>query len=248
MTTLPTENFPKHVAVIMDGNGRWARKRLLNRINGHRKGIDAARRTVTACRELGVEYLTLYTFSKENWNRPRVEVEVLMGLLEKHIRIEGEDMMKNNIRFSAIGNIKELSKGVRKAIDEVTEMTSANDGMLLQLALSYSGREEIVAAARKAAVLAQEGRLDPETLTEENFQSFLYTAGVPDPDLLIRTSGECRISNFLLWQLAYTEIYITDVLWPDFTRDHLLEAFEDYKKRERRYGLTGDQGLKPAAV
>ena len=249
MTTLPTEEaIPKHVAVIMDGNGRWAKKRLLNRINGHRKGIDAARRTVTACRELGVEYLTLYTFSKENWNRPRIEVDVLMGLLEKHIRIEGEDMVKNNIRFSAIGNIAELSDGVRRAIDEVREVTRSNDGMLLQLALSYSGREEIVDATKRVAKLAMEGALDPETLTEETFQSFLYTKGVPDPDLLIRTSGECRISNFLLWQLAYTEIYITDVLWPDFTREHLLEAFEDYKKRERRYGLTGDQTLKPAAI
>ncbi len=233
--------LPFHIAVIMDGNGRWAKKRLLNRIKGHSRGIEAAREIITSCRELGIGCLTLYTFSKENWNRPAMEVKLLMGLLERHLRSEGPKMLKNNIRFKAIGNIKELPLKVRSVITEVEELTANNDGMILQLALSYSGKEEITSAARAISALVEKGELSIEEITEELFSDFLYTAGVPDPDLLIRTSGECRISNFLLWQLAYSEIYISDVLWPDFTREHLLEAIRDFQARERRYGLTGEQ-------
>ncbi len=241
MDRLIKEKLPFHIAIIMDGNGRWAKKRLLNRINGHRKGIESVRTVVENCREAGIKYLTLYTFSKENWNRPRSEVKVLMSLLEKNIRREGEDMIENNIRFRAIGNITDLSDGVRQAVADVTELTKDNDGMLLQLALSYSGREEITQAAKRIAELAVNGELDPASLTESSFAGFLYTGDIPDPDLLIRTSGENRISNFLLWQLAYTEIYITDVLWPDFGKEELFEAILDYQGRERRYGLTGEQ-------
>lgn len=243
MSEIQADKLPRHIAIIMDGNGRWARKRLLNRINGHRKGIDVARDTVTRCRELGVECLTLYTFSRENWNRPEFEVQMLMKYLESHLRGEEKSLIENNIRFRAIGNISELPRGVRAVIADLEEKTSRNTGMVLQLALSYSGREEITAAARSLARMVREGTLRPEDITEDAFQAQLYTAGSPDPDLLIRTSGEKRISNFLLWQLAYTEIYITDVLWPDFTREHLDEAIRDYQKRDRRFGLVKEQGV-----
>ena len=233
--------LPFHIAVIMDGNGRWAKKRLLNRIKGHSRGIEAAREIITSCRELGIGCLTLYTFSRENWNRPATEVKLLMGLLERHLRSEGPKMFKNNIRFKAIGNIEELPLNVRSAVTEVEELTADNDGMILQLALSYSGKEEITSAARAISALVQKGELSIEEITESLFSDFLYTRGVPDPDLLIRTSGESRISNFLLWQVAYSEIYISDVLWPDFTREHLLAAIRDFQARERRYGLTGEQ-------
>jgi undecaprenyl diphosphate synthase len=242
----PGGKLPFHIAVIMDGNGRWAKKRLLNRIKGHSKGIEAAREVITACRELGIGCLTLYTFSRENWNRPATEVKLLMGLLERHLKSEGPDMLKNNIRFKAIGNIGELPAKVQKVVADVEEMTAKNDGMILQLALSYSGKEEITNAARVLSELVAKGDIKSEDITEELFSDFLYTGGVPDPDLLIRTSGECRISNFLLWQMAYSEIYISDVLWPDFTREHLLEAIRDFQARERRYGLTGEQKVELA--
>lgn len=235
------ENLPRHIAIIMDGNGRWAKKRLLNRINGHRKGIEAARETVTNCRELGIGCLTLYTFSKENWNRPALEVDMLMRFLEQHLRGEERNLVDNNIRFRAIGAIEDLPQGVRDVISMLEEKTRNNTGMILQLALSYSGREEITAAARRIARQVYEGRLLPDEITEETVQANLYTSEVPDPDLLIRTSGEMRISNFLLWQLAYTEIHITDVLWPDFTKEHLMEAIRDYQKRERRFGLVKEK-------
>lgn len=222
----------------MDGNGRWAKQRFLNRINGHRKGIDVARDTVTSCRELGIECLTLYTFSKENWNRPAGEVQTLMKFLESHLKEEKKTMMENNIRFKAIGSVTDLPKGVRDVVSDLENSTFHNNGMVLHLALSYSGREEITRAARLLAVRVAEGRLSPDEITEEMFQLNLYTGDAPDPDLLIRTSGEMRISNFLLWQLAYTEIYVTDVLWPDFTRSHLEEAIRDYQSRERRFGLV----------
>lgn len=230
--------LPRHIAIIMDGNGRWARQRLLNRINGHRKGIDAARETVTSCAGLGIEYLTLYTFSRENWNRPAHEVQALMMFLESHLRGEEKSMMENNIRFRPIGNISELPAGVRAVIADLEAKTSRNTGMVLQLALSYSGREEIVRAARELARKVKNGSIEPEDITEDLFGASLYTGDAPDPDLLIRTSGEKRISNFLLWQLAYTEIYITDVLWPDFSRSDLEEAIRDYQGRERRFGLV----------
>ncbi len=230
--------FPRHIAIIMDGNGRWARRRILNRINGHRKGIEVARDTVRYCREIGVEYLTLYTFSKENWQRPVEEVRLLMKMLERHLRQEEEMLLEKNIRFKAIGNIEDLPDKVRKVVAHLETVTRGNTGMVLQLALSYSGREEITAAARRLAGKVAEGAFSPDDITEDLFRSFLYTADVPDPDLLIRTSGENRISNFLLWQLAYTEIHITDVLWPDFTREHLDTAIRDFQARERRYGLV----------
>lgn len=243
MTDISRENLPRHIAIIMDGNGRWAKKKLLNRINGHRKGIDVARDTVTYCRELGIECLTLYTFSRENWNRPAHEVEMLMKYLEVHLRAEEKNLVENNIRFRPIGHIEELPKGVRDVIADLMARTNNNTGMVLQLALSYSGREEITRAARNIARFVADGALSPDDVTEETVQANLYTAGMPDPDLLIRTSGENRISNFLLWQLAYTEIYISGVLWPDFTREHLNEAIRDYQKRERRFGLVKEKGV-----
>ncbi len=234
---------PRHIAIIMDGNGRWARKRFLPRISGHKKGIEVARDIVAACRELGVQYLTLYTFSRENWNRPASEVKFLMRLFEEHLKREIPEMMKNNVRFRAIGNISELPDRVREVVKTAEETTGANDGMVLNLALSYSGREEIVGACRAVSRSVKEGRLNIDEISEATFQNYLYTAGTPDPDLLIRTSGESRISNFLLWQLAYTEIYVTDVLWPDFTKELLTKAIRDFQSRERRFGLTREQVL-----
>ncbi len=236
-----TQSPPRHIAIIMDGNGRWARKRLLNRINGHKKGIEVVRDIVTCCREMGVTYLTLYTFSRENWQRPAEEVSFLMKLLERHLKKDEDLFLKNRIRFRAIGNIRDLPAGVVEAIEDLEAKTASFTDMHLQLALSYSGREEIVQAARRLAARVEKGELSPSEITEEALGSELYTAGIPDPDLLIRTSGECRISNFLLWQLAYTEIHITDVLWPDFTREHLAEAIADYHRRERRFGLVKDK-------
>ena len=241
MNKLDRENLRRHIAIIMDGNGRWARKRLLNRINGHRKGIAVAKDIVKACRELGIPYLTLYTFSKENWRRPASEVKMLMALLESHLRKEADEMVREGIRFKAIGNIASLPPGVQKVLEEIEKKTRNNDSMVLQLALSYSGREEILEACKKIVEEVKSGRLSVEELSEDGFRDYLYTRDIPDPDLLIRTSGECRISNFLLWQLAYTEIYITDILWPDFTREALLEAIRDFQTRERRFGLVKDE-------
>src|SRR3972149_7401018 len=238
---LVKERLPQHIAIIMDGNGRWAEKRFLGRINGHRRGIEAARDTVEFCRELGIGYLTLYTFSKENWSRPAVEVNALMEMLEQHLKSELPKMMKNNIRFKAIGNQKELSDNVQKTIEDTEEKTRNNDGMVLSLALSYGGRSEIVEAAKKIALEVKQGNIDLDDVDEVAFARHLYTADIPDPDLLIRTSGEFRISNFLLWQVAYTEIYVTDVLWPDFNRQHLVDALLDFQNRERRFGLTREQ-------
>jgi len=228
---------PRHIAIIMDGNGRWARKRLLNRINGHKKGIEVVRDIVTCCRELGVKYLTLYTFSRENWQRPAEEVGFLMSLLEKHLRKDEDLFLNNGIRFKAIGKTQELPPKVRSAVEGLEKKTAEFTDMYLQLALSYSGRDEIIRAAKILIDKAARGLIKADDITEDIFSEGLYTAGIPDPDLLIRTSGECRISNFLLWQLAYTEIHITDVLWPDFTREDLTNAILDYHRRERRFGL-----------
>ncbi|HBR17627.1 MAG TPA: isoprenyl transferase [Deltaproteobacteria bacterium] len=241
MHELIKERLPQHIAIIMDGNGRWAEKRFLGRINGHRKGIEVVKDIVEFCRELGIGYLTLYTFSKENWNRPVQEVNALMELLEQHLKNELLKLVKNGIRFKAIGNIGELPENIQNIIKEVEAKTKDNKGMVLNLALSYGGRAEIVEAAKKVALEARRGALDIADITEETFARYLYTDSIPDPDLLIRTSGEFRISNFLLWQLAYTEIYVTDVLWPDFNRQHLIEALLDFQNRERRFGLTGKQ-------
>ncbi|MBI5233120.1 MAG: isoprenyl transferase [Deltaproteobacteria bacterium] len=237
------EKLPRHLAIIMDGNGRWARQRFLPRISGHRKGIEVARDMVTFARELGIQCLTLYTFSKENWNRPAAEVKLLMNLLESHLRNERKRLNENNIRFRAIGEKEELPRHVRSAVEEVEALTNSNDGMLLQLALSYSGRAEIVNAVKRLARLVEEDKITADDLTEALFEEHLYTYGAPDPDLLIRTSGESRISNFLLWQMAYAEIYISEVLWPDFTREDLVKAIRDYQSRERRFGLTVEEKI-----
>jgi undecaprenyl diphosphate synthase len=228
--SLLPDSLPRHIAIIMDGNGRWAKKRSLNRIRGHREGAESVRNIVRACREMGIEVLTLYAFSTENWQRPRQEISALMSLLKNFLRSELAEMMENGIRLNAIGQIERFPDDVLTVLRDVMEETRENSGMILNLALSYGGRDEIVAAAQKIAAEVQAGRLQAEEITKAVFSKYLYTEGMPEPDLLIRTSGEMRISNFLLWQIAYTEIYVTDTLWPD-----------DYQKRERRFGVTGDQ-------
>ena len=228
--------LPVHIAVIMDGNGRWAAQRRLPRAEGHRAGIDSVRDAVELCARLGVKVLTLYAFSVENWKRPQSEVVLLMGLLKRYLRLELDTLMRNNIRFRVIGRADELASDVREELAASQRKTAGNTGMLFNIALNYGGRAEIVAAARRAL----ETGIHPQDLDEERFSSLLYTAGQPDPDLLIRTSGEMRVSNFLLWQIAYAEIWVTDTLWPDFRPQHLLEAILGYQKRDRRYG-----GIKP---
>ena len=231
------ERLPAHVAIIMDGNGRWAAQRHLPRVEGHRAGIDAVRDTVETAARLGIGVLTLYAFSIENWKRPPSEVSTLMLLLKRYLRSELKTLLSNDIRFRVIGRMEELARDVQDELNTAIERTAANRGMLFNIALNYGGRAEIVDAARRAIVAG----VRPEHLDEERFASFLYTAGQPDPDLLIRTSGEMRVSNYLLWQIAYAEIYVTETLWPDFRRRHLLEAVLAYQKRERRYG-----GINPA--
>jgi undecaprenyl diphosphate synthase len=226
------ERLPVHIAVIMDGNGRWAAQRHLPRVEGHRAGIDAVRDTVETAARLGIQVLTLYAFSVENWKRPAAEVGTLMLLLKRYLRSELNTLLKNNIRFRVIGRIEELASDIQDELHLAIDRTAKNSGMLFNIALNYGGRAEIVDAARRAI----ESGVRPEDLDEERFARFLYTAGQPDPDLLIRTSGEMRVSNYLLWQIAYAEIYVTETLWPDFRRRHLLEAVLAYQKRERRYG------------
>jgi undecaprenyl diphosphate synthase len=229
------DRLPKHIAVIMDGNGRWAGSRNLPRVAGHRAGARAVREVVELSAQLGLEALTLYAFSVENWKRPRSEVRTLMGLLREYIRRELKTITAKNIRFQTIGRVQELEGSVKAAIDRAVEKTSGNTGMILNVALNYGGRAELVDAFNRLVdELGHNGHHPP--ITEEMVSRFLYTSGIPDPDLLIRTSGEMRVSNFLLWQIAYSEIYITPTYWPDFRRHHLLEAIIDYQKRERRYG------------
>jgi undecaprenyl diphosphate synthase len=226
------ERLPRHVAVIMDGNGRWAAQRHLPRVEGHRAGIDAVRDVVETSARIGIEVLTLYAFSVENWKRPAMEVSTLMALLKRYLRLELSTLLGNNIRFNVIGRQGELARDIRAELKAAEEKTAANTGMLFNIALNYGGRAEIVEAARR--LLATGVR--PDELDEQRFAGFLYTAGQPDPDLLIRTSGEIRVSNFLLWQIAYAEIWVTDTLWPDFRKRDLLEAILAYQKRDRRYG------------
>jgi undecaprenyl diphosphate synthase len=228
------ERLPRHVAVIMDGNGRWAASRHLPRVEGHRAGIDAVRDTVETSARLGLDVLTLYAFSVENWKRPVPEVTALMGLLRHYLRAELNSLLRNNIRFHVIGQLDRLSPEVREELQAAEVRTASNTGMIFNIALSYGGRAEIVDAAREAL---RQG-LTPDQLDEDVFASLLYTAGQPDPDLLIRTSGEMRVSNFLLWQIAYAEIWVTDTLWPDFRAKHLLEGITEYQKRDRRYGAV----------
>jgi undecaprenyl diphosphate synthase len=233
--------IPGHLAIIMDGNGRWARRRDLPRIRGHRAGAQAVRSVVEACRYLGVDTLTLYAFSSQNWQRPPEEVAGLMTLFEIYLQRERERLLENDIRLEVIGNRDRLAGVLRDSISEIEEASANNDQMVLQIAVSYGGREEIVRAARGIAREAADGTLDPDDIDDSVFEDHLYTAGRPDPELVIRTSGEMRISNFLLWQIAYSELYITDTLWPDFDESALLDAFHDYEGRERRFGKTGAQ-------
>jgi undecaprenyl diphosphate synthase len=233
------EQLPSHVAIIMDGNGRWASQRHLPRVKGHRAGIDSVRDVLETSARLGIEVLTLYAFSVENWKRPRSEVDMLMTLLKRYIRLEIGFINKHNIRFRAIGRIDELAPDVQAELDLGMQKTQANTGMLFNIALNYGGRAEIVDAARRAIQLG----IAAEDLDEQRFSELLYTGNQPDPDLLIRTSGEMRISNFLLWQIAYAEIWVTETLWPDFRRRDLLQAVLAYQKRDRRYG-----GIKPAPL
>ena len=233
------EQLPAHIAIIMDGNGRWAAQRHLPRVEGHRAGIDSVRDVVETSARLGIEVLTLYAFSVENWKRPRTEINTLMTLLKRYLRLELSTLLKNDIRFQVIGRTDELAPDVQDELDLAIRQTERNGGMLFNIALNYGGRAEIVDAAKRALAAG----VKPEDLDERRFGEFLYTAGQPDPDLLIRTSGEMRVSNFLLWQIAYSEIWVTETLWPDFRRRHLLEAVVAYQKRDRRYG-----GIKPTPV
>lgn len=237
---LDTAKLPSHVAIIMDGNGRWAARRSLPRVAGHRAGATAVRRTVEAAAQLHLGHLTLYAFSTENWKRPRAEVEALMSLLRKFLRKELANLQKNNIRFRMIGRSEGLDPIVLEEIHHAEEATSANTGLNLNIAINYGGRSEIVDAFRRIGWEVATGRLNPEKITDELISKRLYTGSIPDPDLLIRTSGEMRVSNFLIWQIAYSEIYVTDTLWPDFDRRALLTALIDYQKRDRRFG-----GIKP---
>ena len=233
---LDWSRLPRHVAVIMDGNGRWAARRGQPRVVGHRAGVEAVRSTVDTGARLGLGALTLYAFSTENWKRPRLEVDALMRMLKRYLRLELEEIDRQNIRFQPIGRIEGLRDSVRRELERAVERTARNTGMVLSVALNYGGRAEIVDAVRAAArALAAEGR-SPEELTEEEIGRHLYTAGLPELDLLVRTSGELRISNFLLWQAAYSEIYVTETLWPDFRRADLLEAVADFQRRDRRFG------------
>jgi undecaprenyl diphosphate synthase len=236
--------LPRHVAIIMDGNGRWAANRHLPRVEGHRAGIESVRTTVESAARLGIPVLTLYAFSVENWKRPDTEISALMGLLKHYLRLELNSLLKNNIRFNVLGQRERLSADIRNELQMAEARTSSNTGMLFNIALSYGGRAEIVDAVRRAL----RERVDPETLDQAMFESFLYTAGQPDPDLLIRTSGEMRVSNFLLWQIAYAEIWVTEALWPDFRLRDLLEALVEYQKRDRRYGAIPTPALGAAKV
>jgi len=228
--------MPVHVAIIMDGNGRWAQKRLLSRILGHEKGSEAVRMAVRTCRELGIAFLTLYAFSTENWQRSKAEVDGLMRLLRRFLKTELPEMLQNNIRLHVIGRTERLPLDVQQTLSQAMAATQANTALQLNLALSYGGRDEITRAARALAAEVQAGLIGPEDISEERVASCLDTRGIPDPDILIRTGGDMRISNFLLWQLAYTEFFITSTLWPDFNREQFLKILDDFQTRERRFG------------
>jgi undecaprenyl diphosphate synthase len=247
MADIDLRKLPRHIAIIMDGNGRWAKQHALGRIMGHQKGVEAVRKTVRLCREIGIQYLTLYAFSVENWLRPDQEVAALMQILRQYLRSELAEMMENDIRLHAIGDIAGLQEPVRKLLAETMDRTAGNRGMVLNLALSYGGQDEIIRAVRRIAEDVRDGKLGAGDINRQSFAAYLYTAGIPDPDLLIRTSGEFRISNFLLWQSAYTEFFFTEVLWPDFDKRDLFAAIADYQRRERRYGLTSEQLRKGAS-
>ncbi|HEY4715889.1 MAG TPA: isoprenyl transferase [bacterium] len=234
-------NIPRHIAIIMDGNGRWAKRKRLGRIDGHRAGVKSVKRIVRASKNAGIEVLTLFAFSKENWNRPREEVNALMHLLYEYLSKDINELMENNIRIRIIGEVEDLSQEIQSSLRKVEKKTEKNDGMTLILALSYSGRAEIVRAVKKMLTCIKKGTLSRRDIDENSIKKHLYIPEIPDPDLLIRTSGEYRISNFLLWQIAYTEIYVTKKFWPDFSRTDLLKAIRDYQQRERRFGRTSEQ-------
>lgn len=240
-SVIDSQNIPAHVAIIMDGNGRWAKQRGGLRVFGHQSGVTAVRETVETAAELGVSYLTLYAFSTENWNRPALEVSALMQLLVHTIRQETATLLKNSIRLQAIGDTASLPASCQRELAEAMQLTAGGTRMTLVLALSYSGRWDLTQAARRLARDVASGQVQPDAVTEDTLAGYLSTAGIPDPALLIRTSGEQRISNFLLWQLAYTELYITDLLWPDFRRADFEEAIRAYQRRERRFGKTSEQ-------
>ena len=237
------EKLPKHIAIIMDGNGRWALQHGLDRVGGHYEGVDSVRDIAEAAASIGVKYLTLYTFSTENWSRPKSEVDALMSLFVETIVKELDTLNKNNISLNAIGDLKSLPGENYKKLTETIEKTSGNDRMILTLAMSYSSRWEIVDAVQKVATDVELGKLKGKDITEDIFESYLSTHNIPDPELLIRTSGELRVSNYLLWQIAYSELYFTDVLWPDFREEELYKAIVEYQDRERRFGLTSEQLL-----
>lgn len=234
--------LPEHVAIIMDGNGRWARQRGLDRIYGHKEGVDTVKKVVEAAGEIGLKFLTLYTFSIENWNRPQSEVDALMGLMADAIVRETSDLMRQGVRIKVIGHTTDLPAEVWQKMEKLIQETAGNTGVTLILALSYGARWEILEAAKKLALELKTGKIEhPAQVTEDDFENYLTTAGIPDPDLLIRTSGECRLSNFLLWQCAYTEFYFIDKFWPDFEKDDLYLAIRNFQTRERRFGMTGEQ-------
>jgi undecaprenyl diphosphate synthase len=237
---LDLKKMPVHVAIIMDGNGRWAKQRLLNRVKGHEKGSETVRTIVRVSRELGIKFLTLYAFSTENWGRPKMEVSALMSLLKKFIHSEKHDMMKHRIRLKALGQIDKLPEDVRAALVQAMDETKSNDGMCLNLALSYGRRDEITSMVKTIADKVKKGAILPEDITEELISNHLFTAGIPDPDLMIRTSGEMRISNFLMWQLSYSEIFFTPTLWPDFSENEYKKILKDYQNRDRRFGKVSE--------
>lgn len=241
MKPIPVEKLPRHIAVIMDGNGRWAQQRSLPRVAGHKEGVESVRAVVRGCREIGIPVLTLYAFSRENWNRPKWEVKALMQLLSRYLKSEIKELKENGIALRIIGAMEQLPERLQDQLKKAMEHTRENRGMVLNVALSYSGRAEILMAVRQVAESVLNGSLTLDTISETAFEGFLYTRGLPDPDLLIRTSGEYRLSDFLIYQAAYSEIYVTPVLWPDFRKKHLLQAIQEFQKRERRFGLTGEQ-------
>ncbi|HOX16485.1 MAG TPA: isoprenyl transferase [Smithellaceae bacterium] len=241
MLKIDKNNLPQHIAIIMDGNGRWAKQHAMGRIRGHKKGAQAVRTAVTACREIGISYLTLFAFSSENWGRPNEEINALMSLLGDYLDKEASTLQKQEIMLTTIGNIERLYPPVKEKLLEVKKLTEHNRKMVLNLALSYGSRDEIIFAIKKMITDNRSGKLDIDDIDNDTVGRYLYTNNIPDPDLLIRTSDEYRISNFLLWQLAYTELYFTDVLWPDFKKDDLLKAIAVYQRRERRFGLTSEQ-------
>ena len=239
------KKVPLHVAIIMDGNGRWAAQRGNDRIFGHQHGVDAVRASIRAAAEIGVKYLTLYAFSTENWNRPKLEVEALMSLLVNVIKSESDDLLKNNICLKTIGDRESLPKKVRNEVDKMVDKLSVNTGLMVVMALSYSSRWEIINAVKSIVADVKKGKIEPDNISQELFDNYLSTANIPDPELMIRTSGEKRLSNFLLWQLAYAELYFTSKLWPDFSDEDFWEAVYNYQHRERRFGKTSEQIKNP---